>query len=188
MKKPWFLYLTLLIVMFSGCTEKTGPITPNQTQVIRTGLPPSGTPTPMGTIPFESLDKGDSSTVELEKPAIFVAGSPDETGNFTGWLGANVATRIQQIDFKTTWVIAVFRGKMDTSGYGIEVQEINLAPGTVQIKVNLTDPSPERMVQPVISYPYQIILVPKGKLQVAPGTIWVMYDLKSSEIAKIKYP
>lgn len=46
MTKPWFLYLILLIVMFSGCTEKTGPITPNQTQVSPTGLPPTGTPHP----------------------------------------------------------------------------------------------------------------------------------------------
>lgn len=77
---------------------------------------------------------------------------------------------------------------MGTSGYGIAVQEINLAPGKVQIKVNLTDPSPERMVQPVISYPYQIILVPKEKLQVAPGTIWAVYTLENKLLTQIQYP
>ena len=181
----WLLLcLVLLIVTLSGCTEKRVEI--NQTQISPTQsvLPPLNKN--VSVIAFDSIDKGNSFTAEIEKPTIFVAGSRDEASQFIRWMeNIDVVSRIEKVDFNTNFVIAVFRGKMGNSGYGIEVQSISIYSGVVQLAVNLTDPAPGQAVADVISYPYHIILLPREKLQVAPGT-WAMYDPEGKVLAQMK--
>lgn len=127
----------------------------------------------MVNIPFDNLAQGDSYTAEVEIPTLFVATNAAQATRFTQWLNnTDITNQIQAVDFNTTWVVAVFRGQVGSSGYGITVEEISTAPKTVQIKVNVTEPAPDRVVSTVISYPYHIILIPREKLRVAPGIIW----------------
>ncbi len=177
------------MVLLSGCNEKMPEqVIPNQTQVSPIATSPQPVRDAAGRIAFDTGETGSSITAELSKPALFVAGDMDEASKFIDWLDENAVSLIQNADYNSTWIIAVFRGPMGSSGYGITVQDVVLTPGIVQIKVNLTDPSPGQMAQPVVSYPYHVIRIPKEKLKVANGTTWIVYDQNDSELMNIKYP
>jgi hypothetical protein len=138
------LCLVLLTLLLSGCTEKL------DTKKIQ----------------FETLDRGESLTVgpedikSLEKPTIFVANNAEETGTFIRFLKSTVVEQIRNVDFNKMTIIMVIRGKVESSGYGIAIQEIN-QNSELNIKVKLTEPDPERAVSPTIMYPYHIVLTPK---------------------------
>jgi len=146
-------------------------------------------PNNMSTIPFESLAQGESYTAQLENPALFVVSNAAEADRFTQLLNdPEIVQRIESVDFNTTYVVAVFRGQVGSSGYGIAMRDITSAPGTVQLKVNLTDPPSDRAVSAVISYPYQLVLVSREKLPIAPETTWSVYDSEGKLLVQTKSP
>ncbi len=188
MKKISAFCIILVVILLSGCTYKKIEITNATAVPTSPGLPPINTNI-SGRITFETLDIGNSITAEMEKPEIIVAGNAAEAARFAGLLAeGDAATRIQKTDFNNTVMVAVFRGQMSTSGYGITVQEISLAPGMVKLTVNLTDPAPDQAVLPVISYPYHIILLKKEELNLAPGTIWAVHTPDDTLLAQTRYP
>lgn len=143
----------------------------------------------MSTIAFESLTQGNSYTAGLEQPTLFVASNVTEATRFTQWLNdPNITQRIQAVNFDATYIVAVFRGQVGSSGYGITIQQINTAAGTVKLSVSLTAPPPDRLVSTVIAYPYHIILVPREKLPLSPGTSWSAYTLEGKLLVQTKYP
>lgn len=141
------------------------------------------------TIPFESLIQGDSYTAGLENPTLFVASNAAEAARFTQLLNkTEVTKRIQTIDFNSTYIVAVFRGQVGSSGYGIAIQQISTAAGTVQLTVSLTNPPSDRLVSTVIAYPYHIVLVPREKLNLTPGTNWSVSTSEGKLLVQTKYP
>lgn len=54
------------------------------------------------------------------------------------------------------------------------------------MKANLTDPASDRAVSTVIAYPYHIVLVPRQKLPVAPGTMWSLYNSEDKLLVQTK--
>jgi hypothetical protein len=143
----------------------------------------------MSTIPFESLAQGESYTAQLENPTLFVVSNAAEADRFTQWLNdPEIAQQIQTVDFNTTYVVAIFRGKVGSSSYGIAIQEISTTPGTVQLRVNLTQPAPNQNVSDVITYPYHIVSVSREKLPIAPETTWSVYDSEGKLLVQTKSP
>ena len=141
----------------------------------------------MPKIPFESLAQGESYTAQLEKPTLFVVSNAAEADRFTQLLNdPEIVQWIQSVDFNTTYVVAVFRGKMGSSGYGIAVQDISTAPGTVELRVNLTQPAPNQNVSDVTTYPYHILSVSREKLPIAPETSWSVYDSEGKLLVQTK--
>jgi hypothetical protein len=155
-------------------------------------IPPLTQPSPTQTpraIVFETLTRGDSYTAELQVPALLVVRSAADGARCTEWLkDPDIARRIEEVDFGTTSVVALFRGRMGSSGYGIAIQAISLASGTVQLTVDLTNPAPGQNVSDEVSYPCHIILVPREQLPMAPGTIWAVYDTEGSLLVETRYP
>ncbi len=140
-------------------------------------------------ITFESLEQDESYTAKLDKPTLFVAGSAAEATHFTKWLNSSdVTKRIQGVDFNTTLVVAVFRGQVGSSGYGIAIQQIGVAAGTVQLKVNLTQPAPGQNVSAAMAYPYDIVVIPRKKLPLVPGTNWAVHSSQGKLLVETKYP
>jgi hypothetical protein len=175
------LLLALLSsVWLVGCALG-GFLTPSLTQVSPTHTP--------RTIVFETLARGDSYSAELQVPALLVARSAADVARCTEWMNdADIARRIEEVDFGTTSIVALFRGRMGSSGYGIAIHAISLASGTVRLTVDLTDPALGQDVSDVVSYPYHIILVPRDQLPMAPGTIWAVYDAEGSLLVETRYP
>lgn len=146
-------------------------------------------PKTVTTIPFESLAQGDSYTAELQTPTLFIAGNASQADRFIRFLNdPAIAQRIQAIDFNTTWVVSVFRGQVASSGYGITIEEISTAPGTVRLRVNLTDPAYGQNVSDIIAYPYHAVLVPKDRIPQTPGTNWAVYTLEGKLLVRTHYP
>lgn len=179
--KPWLIGSLLLIIIISGCTGyKTEPTNVTVTQ-----------PVPKDTVPtidFISIANGNSNTAELDDPTIFVAGSAKEIEPFIGWLDEGVANRIRRIDFNSSFVVAVFSGRMGSDGYGITIQRINLVSEVVKIEVKITEPAPDRAYSDVITYPYGMILINREKLQVTNGTVWSVYAPDGTMLTQISYP
>lgn len=144
----------------------------------------------MPKIPFESVAQADSYiSYGTPTPALFIASNPSEAAHLIRWLNkANIAKQIQDIDFNTTWVVAVFREEVPSSGYGITIWEISTAPGTVHLTVNLTNRAADRLHSAIMSYPYHIVLIPREEIRVAPGTIWSVYATEGTLLVQSKYP
>ena len=114
---------------------------------------------------------GDSSLPELENPFVYVASNEVDAAQLARWLDdADLISRIKEANFNNTWVVGVFRGRMDSGGYDIAIEEVRSTDETVDITVRLTDPEPGDIVTDVISYPYDVILVPREDLPAASTT------------------
>jgi hypothetical protein len=155
-----------------------------------TAAPGEGKP-----VAFDSLDRGDSTIAGLDAAtlrstasAVFVAGSPAEAAQFAAWLTASGAARLEAVDWNAAWVVALFRGRVGSSGYGITVRSVGQVPGELRLTAQLTDPAPDQNVLTVESYPYDVILVPRQGLEVASATTWSAYDSEGMLIAQNRVP
>jgi hypothetical protein len=196
-KRNGFLNLGIalsVLALLVGCSPST-PAAPRSA----TSGPTPFTPPPviqsrpsqtMQTLMFKSLAQGDSFTAALESPTLFVASSAAEAASFTQWLDDNdVITRIQEVDFNSAWVIAVFAGQVGSSGYSITIKQISLVQGALELIVEITRPDPgQYVVLDVISYPYHIVLLPRDNLNVTPGTIWSVYTQEGTLLTQRNYP
>lgn len=145
----------------------------------------------MPKIPFETLAQADSiySAAKVETPTLFIASNASEAAHITQRLkDANIVRQIQDVDFNTTWVVAVFRGEVPSSGYGIAIREISTASGKMHLKVKLIEPDPGRYQLTMMCYPYQIVLIPRKELRVDTETIWSVYTTEGTLLVQTKYP
>jgi hypothetical protein len=137
---------------------------------------------------FRTVDRGDSHTAALEKPALFVAGDASQVESFAGWLNEELAAQVRGVDFDRSWVIAVFRGLANSSGYGIETRTIHATEESVELIVDLKDPAADQGVAQVISYPYHIVVVPKETLQPVSGTVFLVHTEDDRLLVQVEYP
>lgn len=141
------------------------------------------------TISFEVLGQGDSLTANLENPALLIAGTLDETKSFMQWIDdAELNAKIAQVDFQQELVIALFRGKFGSSGYGITTQRVQSTATGVQITAKLEDPPADQNVSSVISYPYQIITIPRDQIDLTSKPVWSLLDTTGETLAQTRYP
>lgn len=111
----------------------------------------------------------------LEKPALLVAGTPEELDRLQSLLPPNAAkVDLQSVDLTQNWVVAAFRGAMPTAGYGIEIETIYVdADDRVLVEVSLSQPGIDELVAQVITYPVDVKVVARHGL-LAPTTVpWV---------------
>lgn len=64
---------------------------------------------------------------------------------------------LPEINFKKEMVIAVFRGKRQTSGYGVEITGIEKEGSEIVVTIRETSPQPGDIVTPVLTQPYHIV-------------------------------
>jgi hypothetical protein len=143
----------------------------------------------MVTVPFASLSQGESYTAAMAEPTLVVAGSPAAATRCTELLNnPDLTRRMHAVNFHTTWVVCVFRGRMGSSGYGMAIEEIATAPGAVHLRVRLTDPVPGQNVSDVITYPYHIVLLPRERLEHGPETHWTVTTLDGKVLLHTTLP
>ena len=148
-----------------------------------------GLAAPREQLPFVSVARGDSFTADLTAPTLLVAGSPDEARHLTMLLSEpEMAHQVAAVDVGADWVVAVFRGRMGSSGYGVTIQEICRKPDRVQIIVELTDPDPAQNVSDVITYPYHVVRVPRDRVPDTSGMVWAVYATDGTLLAETVRP
>ncbi|MCC7264765.1 MAG: protease complex subunit PrcB family protein [Candidatus Latescibacteria bacterium] len=140
--------------------------------------------TPPDSTTSGKVDPGTAADA-LQQPALYVAGNPEQAARFINWLNdPELVARIWENDYSTTWVVAAFRGQVPTGGYGITIADIQSDGQSVKLYVNLNDPAPEAMVAQVISYPYQVLFVPKTQAPVPEGATWSMFTSEGKLLAQ----
>ncbi len=135
------------------------------------------------TVPSK-LDPGFAED-HLQQPALYVAGNPDQAALFINWLDdPDLVARIWENDYSTTWVVAAFRGQMPTSGYGIAIEDLQSDGETVKLYASLSDPDPDAMVAQVLSYPHQVLFVPKTQAPAPEGATWSLFTSEGKLLAQ----
>lgn len=137
--------------------------------------------------PLPPIDGGET-VFELRNPSIMVAtseGDIEQLAEFTQNPALN--ERLRQVDLKDNVVVAVFRGEMRTAGYGIEVEELQISDGMVEIMVSLTDPAPDMMVADVITYPVAVYVVSRSEITDLKAIDWVALTADGRVLAKFSY-
>jgi len=132
---------------------------------------------------------GEGEIPEWVGPALFVAGEASEAIYLAQWLNdPRLEARIEEVDFDHNWLIIAFGGRMRSSGYSMAVEDIQYEDETVQVTVRLTTPTPDQMVDQVISYPYDVVVMAKEELPVAMGTVWLMQTVDGVLLTRTRYP
>ncbi len=71
-------------------------------------------------------------------------------------------TAAPDVDFSSQMLIGVFSGRKPTAGYSIAIEKILEGTKSIQVEYSEKQPSPESMVAMVITYPCQIVSVPRS--------------------------
>ncbi|MEM6763715.1 MAG: protease complex subunit PrcB family protein [Bacteroidota bacterium] len=68
------------------------------------------------------------------------------------------------IDFTTHMMVGCFMGMKNSGGYSVKIIEIKQEGNILQVSRNFYSPGPSCMVTMAITYPYQIVKIPKMKV------------------------
>jgi len=140
---------------------------------------------------FISVAKGDTPVAPqpAQKPTLYIASDLEKARAFLpSTLDPSVTTQLQNAAGQEMLIVTVYRGEMPTSGYGIVVQSVTTAGDQVKIVAQSIDPASDQMVNQVTSYPYHIILIPKGQLPMKAGTVWSLLDPQGKLATEVTYP
>ncbi len=179
--------MIMTIITLSGCTEKS-PEQIGKTPISGiTETPVTITEIPIANgIMFNSMDRGNLNTAEIDKPGIFIASNMTEAQKFMQW-DSGLANKIRSanINFDDVLLVGIFQ-VMNTSGYEITVKQI--IQETNKIRITVMTAGPTEAASPVISYPYDIVAVQKQSLKIIPGMTWEVYTEDNNLLARITYP
>jgi hypothetical protein len=140
-------------------------------------------------VPFVTLAQGDSYTARLENPTLLLAGTPAEVARINGWLaGSDASASLEGVDLATTVVVALFRGQVGSSGYGVTIERLTRDSAGVRLVARLTAPGAGQMVADVIAYPYHLIAVPRDQIPDALGTRWTAVTPDGVLLVEAAYP
>ena len=67
-----------------------------------------------------------------------------------------------EVDFSTRMLVGVFSGEKPTGGYSISIQRVLEGPKTIIVEYQEKSPPPDAMVTMALTYPCQIIAVPRS--------------------------
>jgi protease stability complex PrcB-like protein len=104
------------------------------------------------------LDTGDRSQIISARQV--VARTPAEWNEL--WRVHKPARPLAAVDFSKEMVVAVFLGTKPTAGYGVTIVSAVEEGGAVRVKYRETSPPVDAITAQVITYPFQIVAVPKS--------------------------
>ena len=130
-----------------------------------------------------TIAKSETQIAQIEEPALYILSAPDEFEKIAQWFPAEERDAVAAVDYDNNYLVAAFYGVASTSGHTITVQEVYVDGGVVKVIV-LREGVPEGMMAAdVISYPYQLVTIPKASLDVPEGAVWEMIDTEGSLLA-----
>ena len=143
----WITYLfalALLSLAVTDCTASTGEETP-----------------------FTVVADGDTAADYPDRQGI-VIGSLAEWKELWEQLHRYTIPRpaVPEMDFTKHTVLAVFAGEKRSGGYTIRVERITQTDQAVIVHVTETAPGPRDITTTLITYPYQVVKIPRISLPV----------------------
>jgi hypothetical protein len=66
------------------------------------------------------------------------------------------------VDFSKEMVVGVFLGSRPTPGYGVTIVSASEEGNVLRVRYRETSPPPDAILAQVITFPYQIVAIPKS--------------------------
>ena len=126
---------------------------------------------PTKQIEFQTI--GEGGILEHKEPAYYVIRNKDEWADIWSQHKAKIIPEPSppKVNFSESIVIAVFMGEVNTGQHKIEIKEITDMGQFVLVKVEKTYPSYGRIVNPVLTQPYQIVKMDKIDKEITFDTV-----------------
>jgi len=94
-------------------------------------------------------------------PAIAVVATPGEITSLDNWVSSDALERLENLDYESQFVIAVFQGKKPTNQYGVEIEEVLREQDRVIIEARFRERQPDLEAADEITSPYHLVQVQK---------------------------
>ena len=118
-------------------------------------------------VPFTALAEGSRSKVDSR--VNYLITTQEELAEL--WKFLEEPPPVPKVDFTKKVVAAVFAGKAPTSGYDINVVEVQDADKRV-VKIELIKPDESCILAQSLTAPYQVIELPKTSLPFTHADVW----------------
>lgn len=118
-------------------------------------------------IPFTVVAEGDTAADYPDQQGV-VIGSPAEWEAVWEQLHRYTIPQpaLPEMDFTQHTVLAVFAGEKRSGGYTIRVERVTQTDQAVIVHVTETAPGPRDITTALITYPYQVVKIPRTSLPV----------------------
>ncbi|BCX04597.1 MAG: hypothetical protein KatS3mg053_2535 [Candidatus Roseilinea sp.] len=116
-------------------------------------------------VAFTVIVEGNSAS-DYPTPQGKVISSEADWASLQRQLGADLAmqTALPSVDFTQSQLVAVFAGEKPSGGYSVAVREIVESDREIIVYVTLEAPDSSQIVITAITYPYQIVRMPRTSL------------------------
>jgi hypothetical protein len=113
-----------------------------------------------GETTLRTVDKGDRSQIMSAREV--VVRTPAEWDAL--WRSHVPARPPAAVDFSKEMVVGVFLGSKPTPGYGVTIVSAAEEGGVLRVRYRETSPPSDAILAQVITFPYQIVAIPKSTL------------------------
>lgn len=110
-------------------------------------------------IASRTVGKSDYSYEDVAR--ITVVANSNEAQALRGQIYPEILEQVQETDFSAFFVIAVFQGEKGSTGYSVEVTDVQRKDNTITIYAQFHEPAPDALTNPLITSPYYILKVEK---------------------------
>ncbi len=117
-------------------------------------------------VPFEELQSGGFSGIMNKKQVVIKNQSDYETLMNEVYYNQDKMPVIPEVDFTKNYLVAVAVGARNTGGYAIQITGITESSSGMTVSVTETSPGKNCVVTESITYPYQIVKIPKTDKEV----------------------
>ncbi len=98
-----------------------------------------------------------------DKARITVVTDVNEAQALRGQVYPEILEQVRKTDFSDFFVIAIFQGEKGSTGYSVEVTDVQRKDNTITIYAQFHEPAPDALTNPLITSPYCILKVEKPK-------------------------
>lgn len=143
----WITYLLALVLLglvVTGCTASTEE-----------------------KMAFTVVAEGDTAADYPDQQGVVIA-SPNEWETLWEQLHRYTIPRpaVPEVDFRQHTLLTVFAGEKRSGGYTIQVEQVTRTDQAVIVRVTETAPGPRDTTTALITYPYQVVRIPRPSLPV----------------------
>jgi hypothetical protein len=96
-----------------------------------------------------------------DKARITVVTDVNEAQALRGQVYPEILEQVRKTDFSAFFVIAVFQGEKGSTGYSVEVTDVQRKDNTITIYAQFHEPAPDAITNPLVTSPYYILKVEK---------------------------
>jgi hypothetical protein len=115
-------------------------------------------------LPFETIERSESSPYQANEPKLAVVGNSGEAQPLDGLVSDFARDQLRGLDYQENFGIAVFQGQKPSNKYGVEIQRVGHAGNAITVYAHFATPDPARARADVVTSPQHLIKVAKKDL------------------------